>query len=582
MDKKITISLMNERLPEALTKISKEGGFAFSYNSAIISNSQLVTVYAFERTIREVLDEIFKGTMQFKEKNKYVILKKMAVASKPSQVIITGFVEDAVTGRKIENASVYDTHSVTSVITDEVGFFQLKLAKQSDSIRFSVSKKNYLDTLVKLPAQNLQSLRVLMHSKVVTTPSPADTARIDKTPEIMSMPYESEPNVQNISDTIYRDIQISLLPFVGTNNELSGNTINNYSINILGGYSLGTRQIELGFFFNIDRGDVSWLQISGVGNLVGRDVYGLQAAGLANVSGGEVKAVQMAGFYNGNRGELHGVQVAGFANTNLRAIHGVQVAGFHNLSRGPSRGVQITGGVNLSLGSLRGTQVAGTMNLTTRGMHGSQIAGIANFGTRRVAGSQIAGVFNYGKNVRGTQIGLLNYADSLGGVPIGLISYVNHGYHRLELSADEIFYGNLAFRTGARKFYNILFVGIQPNQIANNNYLWTFGYGIGTARKITPGIQLNIDATVQHVTKPSFTQSLSLLNKLHAGLDFKLARKFWIYGGVTLNGYLSDPTVNDTPFLFTHFKPEIISERNINTTHNLKMWWGAKVALRFL
>ena len=93
----------------------------------------------------------------------------------------------------------------------------------------------------------------------------------------MTMPYESEPNVQNISDTLYRDIQISLLPFVGSNNGLSGNTINNYSINMLGGYSLGTRQIELGFFFNIDRGDVSWLQIGGVGNLVGRNVYGVQA-----------------------------------------------------------------------------------------------------------------------------------------------------------------------------------------------------------------------------------------------------------------------------------------------------------------
>lgn len=581
LEKKITLSLMDERLPVALAKISKEGGFSFSYNSSIIDNEQRVTVYAFERTIREVLDEIFKSSMQYKEKGKYVILKKIALSGKPTKFLVSGFVEDA-SGNKIENASVYDKHSISSVITDEIGFFQLKLEKQSDSIRFSVSKKNFFDTLVKLPAKNHQSFKVLMRSKSIPPLVPPDTTKIEKEPALNAMPYESDTNVQNISDTLYRDIQISVLPFIGTNEGLSGNTINNYSINMLGGYALGTRQIELGFFFNIDRGDVSWLQIAGFGNLVGRNVYGIQAAGLANINGGEVKAVQVAGFYNGNKGELHGVQVAGFANTNLRAIHGVQVAGFHNLSRGRSHGVQITGGVNVSLGSFGGTQVAGAMNLTTKGMYGSQIAGVANFGTRRVAGSQIAGVFNYGKNVRGTQIGLLNYADSLGGVPIGLISYVNHGYHRLELSADEIFYGNLAFRTGARQLYNILLVGIQPNQIANNNYLWTFGYGIGTARKITRGIQLNIDATAQHVTKSSFTNSLSLLNKIHAGFDFRLARKFWIYGGATLNGYLSDPSINDTPFLFNNYQPEIISERNIDATHNLKMWWGAKVALRFL
>lgn len=580
LDKKITISLMEEKMPEALNKIGKAGDFSFSYNSSIISAEQTVTVYAFDRTVAEVLTEIFKGTISFKEKGKYVILKKVAVVTKPSQFIVSGFIEDSQTQNKIENASVYDKHSISSVITDEVGYFQLKLSKQKDSVRFSVSKKNYLDTLITLPAQSYQSLQIGLKSKVVAAPVVVDSTK--KVEEPMTMPYESEPNVQNISDTLYRDIQISLLPFVGSNNGLSGNTINNYSINMLGGYSLGTRQIELGFFFNIDRGDVSWLQIGGVGNLVGRNVYGVQAAGFANVNGGDATALQVAGFFNGNRGELHGVQVAGFANTNLKSMQGVQVAGLSNFAKGKSNGVQIAGGANVLVGRFRGTQIAGAVNVNTKNIYGTQIAGLSNIGIKRVTGSQLAGLFNYGKSVRGTQIGLLNYADSLGGVPIGLISYVNHGYHKLEISADEIFYSNLAFRTGARKFYNILLVGIQPNLISSNNYLWTFGYGLGTARKITRGIHINIDATAQHVTKADYTNSLSLLNKVHLGLDFKLARKFWIYGGVTLNGYLTEIASTDNPSLFNQYQPTIISERNINDNLNLKMWWGAKVALRFL
>jgi hypothetical protein len=582
LEKKITISILDEKIPDALAKLSKEGNFAFSYNSSLLPREQKVTLYAFDRSLREILDEIFKGSVQYKEKGKYLILKKAAIATKTSQVIVSGFIEDAATGGKIENASVYDKHSITSVITDEIGFFQLKLDKNGDSIQFAISKKKYIDTLVTLPARNYNSVKIRIRSKTIAATNQADTVRKENSQDKMSMPYESVPHVQNISDTIYRDIQISLLPFVGSNERLSGNAINNYSINILGGYSLGTRQIELGFFFNVDRGDVSWLQIAGVGNLVGQNVYGVQAAGFANINGGETKALQLAGFYNGNRGELHGVQVAGFVNTNLQSVYGIQASGFHNLARGDSRGVQATGGVNISLGNFKGTQVAGAMNLATMNMYGSQIAAVANVATKRVAGSQIAGVFNYSKNVQGTQIGLLNYADTLGGVPIGLISYVNQGYHKIELSADEIFYTNLAFRTGVRKFYTILLVGIQPNQVLDKNYLWTFGYGLGTARRITRGIQLNVDATAQHVTKSSFTHSLSLLNKVHVGLDFKLARKFWIYGGITLNGYLSNPTISDTPSLITNYQPEIISERNIDGSHNLKMWWGAKVALRFL
>jgi hypothetical protein len=580
LDKKITISLMDEKMPEALNKIGKAGGFYFSYNSSILSAEQTVTIYAFDRTVAEVLTEIFKGNISFKEKGKYIILKKVVVVAKPSQYIVSGFIEDAQTQNKIENASVYDKHSISSVITDEVGYFQLKLSKQTDSVRFSVSKKSYVDTLITLSAQNYQSLKIGLKSKIIAAPRLVDSTK--KVEESMTMPYESEPNVQNISDTLYRDIQISLLPFVGSNNGLSGNTINNYSINMLGGYSLGTRQIELGFFFNIDRGDVSWLQIGGVGNLVGRNVYGVQAAGFVNVNGGDVTALQMAGFVNGNRGELHGVQVAGFANANLKSMQGVQVAGLSNFARGKSGGVQIAGGANVLVGRFQGTQIAGAVNVNTKNIYGTQIAGVSNIGIKRVTGSQLAGVFNYGKNVRGTQIGLLNYADSLGGLPIGLISYVNHGYHKLEISADEIFYGNLAFRTGARKFYNILLVGIQPNRISSNNYLWTFGYGLGTARKISRGIQLNIDATAQHVTKADYTNSLSLLNKIHLGLDFKLARKFWIYGGLTLNGYLTEISSTDNPSLFSQYQPSLLYSQDWDSRHNLKMWWGAKVALRFL
>ena len=95
---------------------------------------------------------------------------------------------------------------------------------------------------------------------------------------------------------------------------------------------------------------------------------------------------------------------------------------------------------------------------------GSQIAAMTNFATAKLSGSQISAFYNHGRNVRGTQIGLFNYADTLGGVPIGLISFVKTGYHKLEISADEIFHANLAFRTGVSKFYNILSAGIMPEQ----------------------------------------------------------------------------------------------------------------------
>jgi hypothetical protein len=330
---------------------------------------------------------------------------------------------------------------------------------------------------------------------------------------------------------------------------------------------MGTRQIELGFFLNMDRADVSWLQIAGFGNMVGGNMYGIQAAGFFNLNGGQTTAVQLAGFANTNLDDTEGVQVAGFANTNIGAMRGVQVAGFSNVNNLSSTGVQVAGFGNVQVGDYRG----------------SQFAGIANITSEKIYGSQIAGLYNFGRSVQGTQIGLFNYADSLGGIPIGLLSIVKTGYHKIELSADEVFYTNLAFRTGMRKFYTMIHAGFKPDKSINpgDSSVWTFGYGLGSARKISNKIFLNLDLSAQHVNKGSFTDALSLLNKFNVGVDFQLTKGFSLYTGATLNAYLTDIDYTDYPTLFTDFKPNVFYDKNING-NNLKMWVGAKVALRFL
>ena len=91
-------------------------------------------------------------------------------------------------------------------------------------------------------------------------------------------------NIENITDTIYRNTQVSIFPYLGTNRQLSGNVINDYSFNIFGGYSRGVRKLEIGGFFNIDRDDVDGFQFAGIFNAVGGKVSAMQFAGLANLN----------------------------------------------------------------------------------------------------------------------------------------------------------------------------------------------------------------------------------------------------------------------------------------------------------
>ena len=572
LERKITTSLTNEKFPLALNRIAQQGGFSFSYNPAILNSNQEINLEVKNKSVREILNMLFKGTINYKEKGNHLILTKAAVP-KPSTttaiLVISGYVEDEASGERVPDVSVYEKTTLASAVTDEFGYYRIKLDKKGDSVSLTVSKKNYRDTLVLVTAPGNQYVNVAI--KAIGVDSVNVTAQIEvdsiKQIEEIKFPYESEANVQNIRDTLYQDIQISLLPFIGSNGRLSGNVINNYSINIFGGYSLGTRQIELGFFFNADRGDVGFLQVAGFGNLVGGNVYGIQGSGFFNLNQGETKAVQFAGFANTNLGEARGVQIAGFANVNTKSADGVLLAGFANFVNGKSQGVQLAGFGNAQIGDYQG----------------SQFAGFSNIATNRINGSQVSVFFNYARRVRGMQIGLVNYADSLGGVPIGLLSFVNHGYHKIEISADEIFYTNLSLRTGVQQFYNMLHVGLKPESTTDTSEtVWSFGYGIGTAPRLTRWLDLNIDLSSHHVNKGGFTDELSLLNKFYLGFDIKLVKKISLTFGATLNGYLTKNTYTDYPQLFTDFNPTIIYEKNYSSDVNLKMWWGGKVGLRFL
>jgi len=84
------------------------------------------------------------------------------------------------------------------------------------------------------------------------------------------------------------------------------------------------------------------------------------------------------------------------------------------------------------------------------------------------------------------------------------------------------------------------------------------------------------------VNKGSFTNSISLLNKLYLGFDFQVAKKFSITAGATLNGYISDPSYTENPTLFTDFSPNLIKSHSFSNGKQLDMWWGGKVGIRFL
>ena len=113
LDRKITINASNQRLADVLKQISNQGGFYFSYNSHIVNRDSLVSLSVTNRSIRQILDQLFNRNIDYKQSNNYLILRKGAptiktgTRSEETAYIITGYVMNAETGERIQDASIY-------------------------------------------------------------------------------------------------------------------------------------------------------------------------------------------------------------------------------------------------------------------------------------------------------------------------------------------------------------------------------------------------------------------------------------------------------------------------------------------
>jgi len=322
----------------------------------------------------------------------------------------------------------------------------------------------------------------------------------------------------------------------------------------------------------------------------------LQMAGYFNGVGGKRKGVQLSGGVNATYDSSRGIQMAGSCNINWKTTSGFAAAGILNLTRGNSNSADMAGLANITLGEQHGPHIAGLFNLTEKNagsfqlaglsnlafkdMSGMQISGLLNVTGKQMKGAQVSGIINYATRIKGMQLGLINISNSIQGTPFGFLSFSLKGYHKIEVFADEIFYTNLAFKTGVRRLYNIFTAGIKPQQSDQN--FWTIGYGIGTAPKLAKWLSLNIDVTANQLSYGNFTRAVNMVNKVYLGVEAHAFPKISVFLGATLNGYITDTTYHDYTDIFTDYRPQIFYDKTYSNDINMKMWWGVRAGIRFL
>ncbi|HEY9260234.1 STN and carboxypeptidase regulatory-like domain-containing protein [Chitinophaga sp.] len=538
LNKTVSVEAKQQPLSAVLISISKQGGFYFSYLTTILPQDSLVTISVKNKTVKQVLDILFTGDYLYKESGNYIILLKKS--SGQTYYLISGIVTDKKTGQRLPNASVYERQQLISTLTNSDGYFRLRLKDKYPTAAISVSKDLYADTSLLLTTGYDQEVAVSISPTTyqLKTVDITGHTQVEKT-WFGNMFLSSRQKLTSLNIGAFladKPYQVSLTPGLGTHGRMSGQVVNKFSVNMLGGYAAGVDGVEIGTVFNIVKNDMQHVQLSGMVNVVGGKTKGVQIAGFHNNVLDSMIGVQMSGISNITESSLRGVQITGAIGQVYGNMNGVQLSGITNVTRGNSIGWQVAGAFNYTKGNVEGLQLSGLVNYSQKDAKGAQISGAGNVTHGTMKGLQLGALFNYARQMDGVQIGIVNIADTVNGYSIGIINIVRRGYKKVVLFSTDVLPYNIAWKAGRSELYSILLGGFGTGE---NNNAWSIGYGIGKNIAFNKVLFLSAEVTAQNTWQGGWDHNTQVY-RLQPSLNVKLGKRISLFAGPALSIAVAD------------------------------------------
>lgn len=540
--------IKQQRMASVLDKIASKGNFYFAYNNKNIPADSIISVSGYRGTLFSLLDKLLGDTYEFKEVPGYVVLRhapyRLFITAEVEkdqikQTVVKGYVNDASNQKVVAHASVYEKNLLISTLTDDKGYFELKLKNWTGSLLLTVSKENYRDTsLYVLPEVSVDSKHNNKNYKYYPDEG-SENGGVARS-RFARFFISSKQLVQGLNLGNFftsSPYQVSLVPGVSSHGMYNSQIIDHFSWNLLGGYTAGIDGVEIAGIFNINRKDMKFLQAAGIFNFVGGSTRGIQIAGIYNNVSHNAWGLQAAGLFNRVGNFTGGMQLAGIGNIDQQAA-GFQVAGIFN-----------------HIHNFKGVQFAGLFNSsdTSKGL---QLTSLFNR-SAGPTGSQLSALVNTAKKVKGFQFALVNVADS-SDYAIGILNFIKNGEKSIALSTDQTLYTHIDFRSGGRVLYGLLGVGYKA---VNNRAKYALDIGLGAHiinhRKFFLNTEYASQINTDFKNKLYETDSFKILT----GYNFNKTLR--LFAGPSIN--LTSAEISDDAEVRGWVLHRHITDKNINT-----------------
>lgn len=505
LNKVMNFTVEDNRLEDALFKVAAKGDINLFYQPAILPQDSLVSVNQQQQSLKIILSSMLPSSIEIIDLGTSILLQQKKIRTKVnSKVTIVGKIVDQ-NGDPIKDALIFEVDQLNSVRSSTEGKFSLTTKQERTQLSIAVSKQLCVDTLIQV-SDFTKSLKIELGCRIVEKfmePMQKKAFRSQNVPYVLVAKKVQDLSLET-NAKLYRKFQFSFIPRLSTNQYLGGVVENSYSLNMIGGYSLGLHTLEIGGAFNIIKGDAKWLQIAGAMNLVGQN--------------------------------FEGVQISGGVNHVIYDFRGLQIGGGYNRS-GKLKGLQLSGGVNIALGHVKGFQLAGGFNRADN-VKGMQLSGGLN-DADTLKGFQLAPI-NRAKVNAGVQLGVVNLADSASGTMIGIVNIAKKGgISTLNISASVLPQMSLTYKIGTPKLYSIYALG--GTNYKTTSY-WNYGLGFGFQKKTPKQRPIHYEFMGSWFSDGFNDESQEFgLAQLKMLFGSKKEKARWLYGP-TINGMFTTKT----------------------------------------
>ncbi|MDR7132355.1 hypothetical protein J2X69_004722 [Algoriphagus sp. 4150] len=515
-------------LRQMLDTLSARNNFYFSYESTLPPLNNELKARQFSGTMGDFLMQELGDAYEYKELPGYIIIRyapekldlDAEMDTRFKTVTVKGYIKNVRTNEGVSQASIYDRNSLASTLTNDKGYFKLKYKKSDSSIWLTLSKENYRDTtFFLLPTVSIVSEKENRLFRYL--PGDSTTRELeDSFLGRMFIGFRQRLQGMNVGSFFAESpFQMSLTPGLSSKGMFSSQTISNFSLNLIGGYTAGIEGFEAAGIFNINKRDVKYVQFAGIFNMVGGSSKGLQVGGIYNSVYKNVNGLQVGGVYNHVQGNVAGLQIGGIVNR-VNNDADVQIAGIVNHAKQSNH-----------------FQLAGIANHTSKSA-GFQWAGISNLAGDTV-NHQLSGIINRAKKVNGFQFALINIAQE-NDYAIGFLNFIRNGEINLSAAIDESSFTHLTLRSGGRKMYGILGVAYSLRAIDT-----PVGLAAGLGIHLLPKNNFSLDTEFISLTTSDFKEVTNQIQSFHLFPGYRFGNHLRVFAGPSLNFAVLDPGQND-------------------------------------